>query len=56
MSLKLKNLDDRTREAMLAEVNMDIDNDQLYLSERLSRVGKCIKDYFLKCVLTLSGR
>ncbi len=38
--MNLINLDDRTRELALKEVEMDIKNDRLYLSKRLSERGR----------------
>lgn len=40
MSLNLVNLDQTTREKMLIEIEDDINNDKLYLSARLSSIGK----------------
>lgn len=43
MGLEYRHLDDRTRKAMLAEVQQDIQAGRLYLSENLSPQGK--QDY-----------
>ena len=40
MALILKNLNERTREAMLSEVEVDIKNGALYISERLNMHGR----------------
>jgi hypothetical protein len=43
MGLHLENLDDRTRQGMLAELELDVSNGKLYLSSRLTEIGK--KEY-----------
>lgn len=40
MALNYKNLDERTRELMLDEVNFDVSQGTLYLSKRLTEQGK----------------
>lgn len=40
MALTLKNLNEQTRTAMLEEVKLDIDNGNLYISDRLNALGK----------------
>lgn len=40
MSFKFENLDHKTRELMINEVELDINNKKLYLSPRLSDFGK----------------
>lgn len=40
MGLDYKNLDDRTRELMLTEIERDIDSSTLYLSGNLTELGK----------------
>jgi|GEM_PF-5209661 len=39
MALSLINLDEKTRKFMIEEIELDIENDALYLSERLSTIG-----------------
>jgi hypothetical protein len=40
MTLSLVNLDQVTRQYMLEEIELDISNDKLYLSPRLSDTGR----------------
>lgn len=40
MALTLRNLDEQTRAAMLEEVELDINNGKLYISDRLNALGK----------------
>lgn len=43
MSLPLENLDQKTRQLMLEEIEQDINNGTLYISPRLSEIGR--EDY-----------
>lgn len=40
MSLSLKNLDDQTRQLMLEEIDLDVSQNTLYISSRLSNAGR----------------
>jgi hypothetical protein len=40
MGLKYKNLDEKTRNFMLEEINQDITNNALYMSPRLTEAGR----------------
>jgi len=40
MGIKYENLDNRTREFMIKELELDISNGKLYISTRLNPVGK----------------
>jgi len=48
MALTYKNLDERTRELMLDEVNLDVSQGTLYLSKRLTEEGKQNYESLLK--------
>ncbi len=48
MALAYKNLDERTRELMLDEVNLDVSQGTLYLSKRLTEEGKQNYEALLK--------
>jgi hypothetical protein len=48
MGLHYKNLDEKTREFMLREVEMDIENETLYLSKRLNFNGQSLWADLLK--------
>lgn len=51
MTLSLINLDDKTRECMLKELEMDINSGSLYLSSRLSNKGRQDYPLLLKQVI-----
>lgn len=40
MALDYRNLDDRTREFMISEIDLDVVNQDMYISPRLTTVGK----------------
>ncbi|NCD10415.1 MAG: hypothetical protein EOL98_13570 [Negativicutes bacterium] len=42
MLLELKNLDEITRKLMIDEINMDVKENNLYISDRLNAEGKLI--------------
>lgn len=52
MSFNFKNLDKRTRELMLEEVELDLKNEELYLSKRFSGAGRLVYPQLLKKAVT----